>query len=221
MRPAVESPVSEHVVCVCVSRGEIETVNVCVLMWARWVTQCAVLLDPQSSCHLEPTGLGEERAGGRVLGIKRRQWGRVFGEKKKKAAPLSQLNNWSRLSAWLLTSSLSLFHSLPFSPTAPFHFSLSRYPFVSLTFPKWHFNEQRVCIQWPGYHKRCLTRASYYKTYVKRQRKSKRKASGEISYRFSQLNPTGNRADRRYEARCLHRSMLDANSCPFSGSLTC
>lgn len=144
-----------------------------------------------------------------------------FWEKKKKAAPLSQLNNWSRLSAWLLTSSLSLFHSLPFSPTVPFHFSLSRYPLVSLTFPKWHFNEQRVCIQWPGYHKRCLTRAPYYKTYVKRQRKSKRKASGEISYCFSQLNPTGNRADRRYEARYLYRSMLDANSWPFSGSLTC
>lgn len=144
-----------------------------------------------------------------------------FWEKKKKAAPLSQLNNWSRLSAWLLTSSLSLFHSLPFSPTVPFHFSLSRYPLVSLTFPKWHFNEQRVCIQWPCYHKRCLTRAPYYKTYVKRQRKSKRKASGEISYCFSQLNPTGNRADRRYETRYLYRSMLDANSCPFSGSLTC
>lgn len=41
----------------------------------------------------------------------------------------------------------------------------------------------------------------------------------EKRYSFSRLTPTGNRADKQYEVRWLHSSMLPANSCSFSASL--
>lgn len=76
MRPAVQSLVSEHLVYACVRTN----VHVCVSqekgqpvsVYVKISYQCAVLLDPESVCHLEPTGLREKGSGKEDGRIKRK-----------------------------------------------------------------------------------------------------------------------------------------------------